>query len=249
MTPVLITIPFSHFCEKARWALNHAGVAFVERGHAPLLHVPAVKRVGGQRSVPTLQTEEGTLCDSTDILAWADARASAERKLLPTDPALRDEVLALEDDFDRRLGVASRHVFYSITLKDLKRVRKVVREGIPGFERFILPALMPVAARVIRRVYRITPERTEKAYAKVRATFDEVEARLADGRPYLCGDRFTAADLTFAALAAPTVAPPEYGVPLPEDDLPEGLRPWLDECRARPAGQFALRLYREHRHQ
>ena len=35
---------------------------------------------------------------------------------------------------------------------------------------------------------------------------------LADGRPFLLGDRFTAADLTFAALAAPVVLPPRYGV-------------------------------------
>ena len=35
------------------------------------------------------------------------------------------------------------------------------------------------------------------------AVFDSVGERLADGRPYLMGDRFTAADLTFASLSAP----------------------------------------------
>ncbi len=36
------------------------------------------------------------------------------------------------------------------------------------------------------------------------------------GRPsYLVGEEFTAADLTFAALAAPAVLPPTYGSPLP----------------------------------
>ena len=51
---------------------------------------------------------------------------------------------------------------------------------------------------------------------------DRVAGLLSDGRPYLCGERFTAADLTFAALSAPLVMPPGYGVPLPQPEiLPE----------------------------
>ena len=48
---------------------------------------------------------------------------------------------------------------------------------------------------------------------------DFVGELLADGRPHLCGERFTAADLTFAALSAAVIAPPVYGVPLPQPDV------------------------------
>ena len=34
----LLTIPISHFCEKARWALDRAGVDYVERRHIQLVH-------------------------------------------------------------------------------------------------------------------------------------------------------------------------------------------------------------------
>ena len=34
----LVTIPISHYCEKARWALERAGVPYVERPH--LLPMP-----------------------------------------------------------------------------------------------------------------------------------------------------------------------------------------------------------------
>ena len=37
----------------------------------------------------------------------------------------------------------------------------------------------------------------------------QVDDLLADGRPYICGRRFTAADVTFAALGGPMVAPPQ----------------------------------------
>jgi len=48
------------------------------------------------------------------------------------------------------------------------------------------------------------------------AEFDHIASLLRDGRPYLCGERFSAADLTFAALSASIIVPPTYGVPLPQ---------------------------------
>ena len=32
----LITIRFSHYCEKARWALDRGRIAYEERSHLPL---------------------------------------------------------------------------------------------------------------------------------------------------------------------------------------------------------------------
>jgi hypothetical protein len=59
--------------------------------------------------------------------------------------------------------------------------------------------------------------------------------RLEDGRPYLFGERFTAADLTFAALAAAVSSPPEYGTPLPQlDVLPEPVARDVAAFRAHP---------------
>ena len=39
MTPTLITISFSHYCEKARWALDRCGIEFRERANLPLFAV------------------------------------------------------------------------------------------------------------------------------------------------------------------------------------------------------------------
>src|SRR5262245_45738042 len=36
----LTTIKFSHFNEKARWALDRFGVAYTERAYMPMLHMP-----------------------------------------------------------------------------------------------------------------------------------------------------------------------------------------------------------------
>ena len=43
----LITIPFSHYCEKARWALDYCGVPYTEDAHLPGLHIRPTRRAGG----------------------------------------------------------------------------------------------------------------------------------------------------------------------------------------------------------
>jgi glutathione S-transferase len=86
------------------------------------------------------------------------------------------------------------------------------------------------------------------ARRSVLRTFDAIAARLGDGRRFLFGDAFTAGDLTFAALAAAVVLPPQYGTPLPQPpELPDALRQGVEEFRAHPAGAFALRLFAEER--
>jgi glutathione S-transferase len=77
---------------------------------------------------------------------------------------------------------------------------------------------------------------------------DFVAELLADGRPHLCGDRFSAADLTFAALSASVVVPPIYGVPLPQPDvLPPEMAAFVERIRDHPAGRYALGLFTERR--
>ena len=60
----------------------------------------------------------------------------------------------------------------------------------------MLPLAYPIVARVIDRVLDVTPATAARAETEVREYFDGLAERLRDGRPYLCGERFTAADLT-----------------------------------------------------
>jgi glutathione S-transferase len=105
-----------------------------------------------------------------------------------------------------------------------------------------------MATRGIDRYLDVTPATAADSLVRVRATFDRVAERLDDGRSYLCGERFTAADLTFAALSAAVLMPPEYGVPLPQPgELPEAAADVVHELRAHPAGAHALAMFRDER--
>ena len=98
--------------------------------------------------------------------------------------------------------------------------------------------------RWARRELEITPGVEVEDEAAVWREFDFVAELLADGRRHLCGERFSAADVTFAALSAAVVVPPVYGVPLPQPDvLPAHTRELVERAREHPAGQYALGLF------
>lgn len=239
----LVTISVSHYCEKARWALQRTGIPYEEEGHLPILHSPAVRRVGGRRSTPVLKTASGVLTDSTDILRWADQQRPG---LLFSEQ--RGEEEALEEHFDEQLGPAARRVAYFHLLPHRTLTLRLLDTGVPSWEIWFLRIFFPVAAALLRRGLKIDAAGSERSLKKVRAVFDEVDQQLADGRPYLCGQRFSAADLTFAALASALVLPPEHPVFHPTlDELPTAFRQLAEELRKRPAGAFVLRMYREER--
>jgi glutathione S-transferase len=245
----LITIPISHFCEKARWALDRAGVEYEERAHLQVIHWLAVKRAGGGgKTVPVLVCGDTVLSESADILAFADARAPADRRLYPDDAQEAAAVRALERDFDERLGPHGRRWMYEHMRGQRKLVKQYAPTGVPRWQRLGLPIAYGTVAKIIDRYLDIDAAKAELSLGEVRTTFDEVAQRLQDGRPYLMGDRFTAADLTFAALTAAVLMPPEYGVPLPQpDELPAAMGSVVRELRAHPAGVHALRMFREER--
>ena len=245
---VLITIPISHYCEKARWALDRAGVGYREQAHLQLIHWLAVRRAGGGRTAPVLVCGDRVLADSAEIVDEADAKAPPGQRLYPDDPDAAAEVRDLERDFDANLGPNGRRWMYNAMRGRRDLAIAYACTGVPGWERRALPLAYPAVTRVIDRYLDITPATAAYSEAQVRITFDAVAKRLSDGRPYLCGDRFTAADLTFSALAASVLMPPEYGVPLPQpQELPVAMAAVVREFRVHPAGEHALVMFRDER--
>lgn len=245
MRPRLVTIPVSHFCEKARWALDRAAIQFDEEACPPLAHLATTLRLGG-RTTPILVTEGAVLRQSRDILRWADARMAEGRHIFPADPAARREVEELESLFDGKLGPATRRWAYGYVLPDARRSEELLSVGLsPEARRRFLPFL-PIARRMMARGMRVDPPRVAQSLERIRAIFTEVSARLV-GRKYLVGDAFSAADLAFAALSAPVVAPPEWAFMPPKDALPQAMRDEVERFRATAAGRHALAMFAEER--
>ncbi|GIW70487.1 MAG: hypothetical protein KatS3mg102_0029 [Planctomycetota bacterium] len=244
----LITIPFSHYCEKARWALERAGLPFREEGHPPLVHMVAARWAGGGRTVPVLVAEGEVFADSTLIVRYADRHLPAALRLVPEEAPLRAEAERLERRFDRDLGPHTRRWAYYHLLPRRELCERMLRHGVPAAERALMRSLFGPARWLMRRAMRIDPAAAARSWARIEEVFGEVQALLAGGRRYLLGERFTVADLAFAALASPVLLPAGYPVPLPAlGQLPPAMREGIEQLRARPAGRFALQLYAQER--
>jgi len=244
----LVTIPISHYCEKARWGLERAGLPYREERHVQGVHRLASRRAGGGGTVPVLVTPEGALGESDEILAWIDERTPPEHRLFPAEPSERADVERLCRRFDEVLGPRGRRLIYVHMLAQPELMLRFNNEGVPRWEDRTLRWGWPLAERWARRELAISPGIENADEATVWREFEFVAGLLADGREFLCGDRFGAADLTFAALSASIVVPPEYGVPLPQPEvLPAHTAALVERAREHPAGSYALALFAEHR--
>jgi glutathione S-transferase len=245
----LFTIPISHYCEKARWALDRAGVPYTEVSHLQGFHMIASKWAGGTGSTPVLVTQDaGVLGDSADVVAYADRHGPPELGLYGDGPGDRQEIFALQRDFDEDLGPHGRLWMYQHLLDHPDLAEKYGCPGVPGWERRALPLLFGVMGSFISRKLGVSPDAAVESEHRVDATFDRVAERLGDGRPYLVGERFSAADLAFAALAGAVLMPPQWGIPLPQpDELPPAAAAKVRTLREHPAGQFALRMFEQER--
>jgi glutathione S-transferase len=244
----LITIPISHYCEKARWALERAGLDYAEERHVQGVHRVVARRAGGGETVPVLVTPEGVFAESEHVLEYADRALQEDQRLFPADPELRREVASICRWLDAGLGPEGRRLMYAYMFELRQLMLDVNCQGVPAWERRAMTAAWPLLVRWGKRELGIGPETKTDDEGRVLWAFDSIADRLADGRRYLCGDRFTAADLTFAALSAAVLVPPEYGVALPQPEtLPPHLADKLRLFREHPAGAFALRVFREER--
>lgn len=227
--------------------MERAGIDYREEPHLQGFHVWYAKRAGGGFTVPVLVLPDGrTIAQSSEILQWTDTQVDDDTKLYPAEIALR--VMAVERWLDTTLGPDGRAWMYSFMLHQKELANTYGTEGTSDFEQRVFSKMFGAVGPMIRA--RVSLNGASTDIAKVHGVFDEIADRLGDGRSFLCGDTFTAADLTFAALSAAVLVPAEYGTELPPvETLPLAMREQVEALRAHPAGQFALRVIAQERPQ
>ncbi|MEJ2581185.1 MAG: glutathione S-transferase N-terminal domain-containing protein [Acidobacteriota bacterium] len=215
---------------------------------APLIHRVATHLAGGRNTVPVLVAEGQVYPDSTDIIEYIHMEHNGGWRPYFDDPTFSAEARRLEELFDTRLGPHSRRLAYSHLLDDDRLSFGAMMPGVGDFERVAFRMLAPVIKKLMRVGMRIDDEGSVRSLGVIREVFAAVDEMLSEGRRYLVGDGFSAADLTFAALSAPILLPRNYGSPLPSlDEVPTAMLKHIEEFRSLPAGAFALRIYRDHR--
>jgi len=181
----LITIPISHYCEKARWALERAEMPYREERHVQGIHRIASRRAGGAGTVPVLVAPDRVLGESEDILAWIDERISPERRLFPPGAEERAQVTELCRRLDEVLGPRGRRLMYTNMLPQRELMLRFNNTGVPRWEDRAMRLGFPLAARWAAKELGIRPGIEGEDEKAVWREFDWVAELLADGRPYL----------------------------------------------------------------
>jgi glutathione S-transferase len=241
---VLWHFPISHFNEKARWALDWKRIAHVRRA-LTFGYLPRALWATGRGTLPILFLDGKAIGDSTRIIEALE-RFQPDPPLYPREESERRRALELEDFFDEELGHPVRTVVLGRKFAtDPEFVVGVLSTGMGRGAQRAMRVVFAAFGPFYKLRHKIDEASIETAPRKVLAGLDRITAELQPSG-YLVGYRFSAADLTAAALLAPIVMPPEFPYP-----PPDRVRSSIEEARESFAGhaalQWAAEMYRRHR--
>ena len=209
--PILYVFAISHYCEKARWALDYLGIQYELRHVAPGEHAQIARKLGAPNThVPFLAAGGQVIQGSADIIDWAEnATSSTEKRLTPDGD--RDECARIEKRIDDIAGVHIRRFFYSeamvehpatvrpIFTRDLSLRKKLLVRIIWGKIRKIMIARMDLGRK-----------QGEESRDITAGELDWLDDLLSDGRNFLVSDQLSRTDIAVASLLAPLALPPKH---------------------------------------
>ena len=212
--PKLITFGISHFCEKARGALDWHSIAYEEISWPPGLHRVLARRCGAKGStLPILLVGETIIQGSGAIIDWTEGKVrDRARSLAPR--ANVAEAREIERRADEVIGVHVRRLAYAEMLPRRSHLAKpALFLKTSGWHRPIGSVMWPVTRRIMMRRYDISPGAASDSRSKLEAELDWLDNKLSGGHSYLAGDRFSRVDLTVASLLAGFARPKDQGPP------------------------------------
>lgn len=243
----LYQFPLSHFCEKARWLLDHKELDFVAHNLIPGVHRAFSQLKTGQNTLPILKDHEKWIADSTQIALYLD-QTYPEHTLLRSDPKLRAEALQINETanelgtYVRRWGLAHALIQSDEPLEIMIGEKGYLRK----FEKFS----KPLFKSWVSKGYKIDSEKVVEAKSCMDDIISALNLRLIDnGGRYLVGDRLGLADIAVCSMLAPLLE--IAGTPW-ENERNDSVSLEYDAYRQflleLPLGQYVKRIYENERH-
>lgn len=249
--PILHVFLISHYCEKARWALDLAGVDYQVNLLSPLHHAKTAKAIGASGSaLPILQlpsAENDTaqiIQGSADIVVWANQQASLNAKRGLTISAESNEIEKRLDDI---LGVHVRRWFYSEAMLDCPQtVRPVFAAGAGFLSRMTLRLAWPKVVAIMTKRMDLGRQQETQSRDIVAEQLDWLDSLLVGDKQFLVDDSLSNADIAAASLIAPLFSPAKH----PASNivvLPPRVAATAEQWESRPLAKWLGKLYLEER--
>lgn len=241
--PVLYVFAISHYCEKARWALDYLGIDYTIKYLAPGVHRKVAKKLGlPVSSLPIMKAGNLVVQGSSDIISWAETNKSPGAPLL--EPQTKNqECLEMEQRLDDLLGVHVRRYFYSEALVEYpSTVRPIFTRDLPLMQKWLTAITWGMISKLMIKGMDLGHEQGLESRQVVEEELNWLDQILADGRHYLIGDSLTRVDITAASLLAPLIRPQRHPT-YTNLQLPPNVKADCDDWRNRGCLQWAQQLY------
>jgi glutathione S-transferase len=210
MTVTLIGLAYSPWTEKARWALEHAGIAYRYEEHLMIFGLPRLALVTRtspfRATVPVLLTGERVIFDSFAIARWADQNRKMGSSLFPPE---HEADLLQWNARSERACEAGRVCVTERLLLDPKAQEEALPDFIAMPLRGSLRWMARFGAQVLQWEFGYQASQAAQARERLREVYQELRTQLA-GRETIFPGGFSVADLVMA-VTLQWVAPYEHG--------------------------------------
>ena len=240
----LYQFPVSHYCEKARWALDYKGVSYQEINLPPGLHGFVIKRKAPESTVPLLCVNDQAIQGSGQIIDYLD-KVFPARPLGFSDEFQQEEAQVLEYFLDEEVGPLLRSLAYNILFQHRKVLIAIWSDKGPFYAKGWLSLALPLLKTVLRREYKTDSGDLQDNRDKFESALNRLDG-LYEARSFLVGARFSRVDLTAAALLAPLQFPREHPYP-PPIAMPAAYESFCNEHRDRHVVRRVAEFYRDYR--
>ncbi|MCO8041654.1 glutathione S-transferase family protein [Acinetobacter bohemicus] len=242
----LYQFPLSHFCEKARWMLDHKELDYVAQNLIPGVHRAFARLKTGQNRLPILRDQDRWIADSTQITLYLDDAYPEHGLLYPEGPwrqqSLNINEMTLELGRHVRRWMLAQALAYDDESMDIL----IGEQGyLRQFEKYSRPLLKAVVARG----YALNEETVAESRQQIDVAVQRLNALLVQaGGQYFVGSRLGLADIAVCSMLAPLLAIP--GTPWEKENfenLSEEYREYQQYLEDLPLGQYICRIYRTER--
>jgi glutathione S-transferase len=241
-TVIVASLPNPHSFR----ALDWHQIPYEEIGWPPGLHRVLAKRCGAKAStLPIVLDRAMVIQGSGTIIDWAERKGKDPRRSLAARGNLA-EAQEIERRADEVIGVQVRRLAYAETLPNSSRlVKPALFRRTSVSNRLIGNLRWPITRRAMMRMYDIGPGAASESRSRLESELDWLDSKLADGRPYLVGDRFSRVDLTVASLLATFAQPKDVAADHETGGHPLAVD--VERWSKRPVMRWVVSQYQNHR--
>lgn len=238
----LYQFPLSHYCEKARWLLDHKELDFVAQNLIPGVHRAFAQIKTGQNKLPILKDGERFIAGSTQIALYLD-EIYPEHRLIRHDPKLREQILEI-DQIANELGIHVRRWGLAHALAEGDEPLEIMI-GEKGYLRQFEKISKPILKTLVSKSYQLDQEKVEESKYNLDLTIASLNQTLIDnGCRYFVGDRFGLADISVCSMLAPLLE--LDATPWEKEDAEHISQAFVDFSQyllELPLGQYVKRIY------